>query len=75
MTPPTAQVDSPPAHRWGFGAFVLAELVLVLSAVFLVAAAGPVAGEPIPPVVIVVVTALPTIIQFFRSHGYRFIVL
>lgn len=63
MTPPTAQLDSPPAHRWGFGAFVLAELVLILSAVFLFAAAGPVdAGEPIPPIVIVVVTALPTML-------------
>ena len=63
MTPPTAQVDSPRAHRWGFGAFVLAELVLILSAVFLSAAAGPVAAdEPIPPIVIVVVTALPTML-------------
>ncbi|EWM16385.1 CPBP family intramembrane glutamic endopeptidase [Kutzneria sp. 744] len=63
MTPPTTQVDSPPAHRWGFGAFVLAELVLILSAVFLSAAAGPVGvDEPIPPIVIVVVTALPTML-------------
>lgn len=63
MTPPTTQVDSPPAHRWGFGAFVLAELVLILSAVFLSAAAGPVVGDgPIPPIVIVVVTALPTML-------------
>ncbi|MFC0543706.1 CPBP family intramembrane glutamic endopeptidase [Kutzneria chonburiensis] len=63
MTPPTAQVDSPPAHRWGFGAFVLAEVVLVLSAVFLSAAAGPddLAG-PARPIVIVVVTVLPTML-------------
>jgi membrane protease YdiL (CAAX protease family) len=63
VTPPTTQVDSPPAHRWGFGAFVLAELVLILSAVFLSAAAGPVGvDQPIPPIVIVVVTALPTML-------------
>jgi membrane protease YdiL (CAAX protease family) len=63
VTPPTAQVDSPPAHRWGFGAFVLAEVVLVLSAVFLSAAAGPadLAG-PARPIVIVVVTVLPTML-------------
>jgi membrane protease YdiL (CAAX protease family) len=43
---------------------VLAELVLILSAVFLSAAAGPSVGdgEPIPPVVIVVVTVLPTML-------------
>jgi membrane protease YdiL (CAAX protease family) len=52
-----------PAHRWGFGAFVLAEVVLILSAVFLAAAAGPaLADEPVPPIVIVVVTALPTML-------------
>lgn len=63
MTPPTTQVEVPPAHRWGFGAFVLAELVLILSAVFLSAASGPAdAGGLIPPVVIVVVTVLPTML-------------
>lgn len=63
MTPPTTQVDSPPEHRWGFGAFVLAELVLILSAVFLSAAAGPTVGDgPIPAIVIVVVTILPTML-------------
>jgi membrane protease YdiL (CAAX protease family) len=42
---------------------VLAELVLILSAVFLSAAAGPVGvDQPIPPIVIVVVTALPTML-------------
>ncbi|MFI9384684.1 lysostaphin resistance A-like protein [Kutzneria sp. NPDC052558] len=62
MTPPTTQVEVPPAHRWGFGAFVLAEVVLILSAVFLVAASGQAADEPLSPVLIVVATALPTML-------------
>jgi CAAX protease family protein len=63
LTPPTTKLDSPRTHRWGFGAFVLAELVLILSAVFLAAAAGPVpANGPVPAVVIVVVTVLPTLL-------------
>jgi membrane protease YdiL (CAAX protease family) len=41
---------------------VLAELVLILSAVFLAAASGQTADEPIPPVLIVVGTALPTML-------------
>ncbi|MFC0432933.1 CPBP family intramembrane glutamic endopeptidase [Kutzneria buriramensis] len=63
MTPPTTQADRPLAHRWGFGAFLLAELVFILSAVFLSAAAGPTGDDgSIPPVVIVVVTILPAML-------------
>jgi membrane protease YdiL (CAAX protease family) len=34
-------VDDQPAHRWGFGAFLLVEAVLLLSAVFLAAILDP----------------------------------
>ena len=35
------KVDDEPAHRWGFGAFLLVEAVLLLSAVFLAAILDP----------------------------------
>ena len=51
------------AHRWGFGAFVLAEVVLLLSAVLVSAAAGPIpADRPIPPIVVVLATVLPALL-------------
>lgn len=60
---PTSTVESFRTHRWGFGAFALAELLLLLSAVFLSAAVGPIPEDkPIPAIVVVLVTVLPTLI-------------
>ena len=52
---PTAEFDEPD-HRWGFGAFLLVEAVLLLSAVFLAAILAP--GPPDPNAPIPIDTAL-----------------
>jgi membrane protease YdiL (CAAX protease family) len=46
---PTAEFDEPD-HRWGFGAFLLVEAVLLLSAVFLAAILAPGTPDPNAPV-------------------------
>ena len=52
-----------PDHRWGFGAFLLAELVLLLSAVFLAAILDP--GSPggvVPVPTVLIGTIVPTLL-------------
>nr|WP_312874101.1 type II CAAX endopeptidase family protein [Amycolatopsis jiangsuensis] len=52
-----------PAHRWGFGAFLLVEVVLLASAAFvsvLVGEPGP--GQPLPISSVLLGTMLPTMI-------------
>ncbi|MBB1158927.1 MULTISPECIES: CPBP family intramembrane glutamic endopeptidase [Amycolatopsis] len=52
-----------PAHRWGFGAFLLVEAVLLASAAFIGALAGPTApGRPLPIGTVLLGTMLPTMI-------------
>ncbi|AHI00674.1 type II CAAX endopeptidase family protein [Kutzneria viridogrisea] len=59
----SSQAPAVRTHRWGFGAFVLAQVVLVLTAVFISAAAGPIAAtEPIPQLVVVLATVLPVLL-------------
>jgi membrane protease YdiL (CAAX protease family) len=56
-------VRTPPPHRWGFGAFLLVEAVLLASAAFVYALLGPVpAGEPIPVRDVLVGTMAPTMV-------------
>jgi membrane protease YdiL (CAAX protease family) len=53
----------PPAHRWGFGAFLLVEAVLLLSAVFLAAILDPrPAANPITVADDLVGTIVPTVL-------------
>ena len=53
--------DDPPSHRWGFGAFLLVEAVLLLSAVFLAAILDPhPAGHPVTVADDMLGTILPT---------------
>ena len=52
-----------PAHRWGFGAFLLVEAVLLASAAFIGALSGPTApGRPLPISTVLLGTMLPTMI-------------
>lgn len=60
---PRLVVRTPPPHRWGFGAFLLVEAVLLASAAFVYALLGPVpAGEPIPVRDVLVGTMAPTMV-------------
>jgi membrane protease YdiL (CAAX protease family) len=50
-----------PPHRWGFGAFLLVEAVLLASAAFVSVLLGPVAaGEPVPMRDVIIGTITPT---------------
>jgi membrane protease YdiL (CAAX protease family) len=52
---------SPPEHRWGFGAFLLVEAVLLATAAFVsVLLGGSEAGEPIPVSHVLIGTMAPT---------------
>lgn len=73
-------VTRTPSHRWGFGAFLLVEAVLLASAAFVYALLGPVpAGEPIPVRDVLVGTMAPTmvaalvaiVITMVRGNGPR----
>ena len=55
VTGPSAELEEPD-HRWGFGAFLLVEAVLLLSAVFLAAILSP--GPPDPSAPVPIDTAL-----------------
>jgi membrane protease YdiL (CAAX protease family) len=59
----SAAVPAAEAHRWGFGAFLLAEAVLLLSAVFIAAMLDP--GPPsgvVPVPTVLVGTIVPTVL-------------
>jgi hypothetical protein len=52
-----------PSHRWGFGAFLLVEAVLLASAAFVSVLVGDTApGQPLPIRVVLLGTMLPTMI-------------
>nr|WP_236794353.1 CPBP family intramembrane glutamic endopeptidase [Amycolatopsis sp. GM8] len=52
-----------PEHRWGFGAFLVVEAVLLASAAFLSVLLGPVsAGQPIPVRDVLLGTIIPTVL-------------
>ncbi|WP_033295407.1 CPBP family intramembrane glutamic endopeptidase [Amycolatopsis jejuensis] len=52
-----------PAHRWGFGAFLLVEAILLASAAFVGVLAGqPAPGRPLPISTVLLGTMLPTMI-------------
>jgi membrane protease YdiL (CAAX protease family) len=52
-----------PSHRWGFGAFLLVEAVLIASAAFVSAVLGdPPAGQPLPIRTVLLGTMLPAMI-------------
>jgi membrane protease YdiL (CAAX protease family) len=52
-----------PLHRWGFGAFLLVEAVLLASAAFVAALVGPTAADrPLPVSDVLVGTIAPTVI-------------
>ncbi|MEA5366281.1 type II CAAX endopeptidase family protein [Amycolatopsis sp., V23-08] len=58
----TAFLASPPAHRWGFGAFLLVEVVLLASAAFVSVLVGDTGPGPLPIRVVLLGTMLPTMI-------------
>ena len=64
--PPEELVAEPPAfppHRWGFGAFLLVEAILLASAAFIGVLAGqPARGGPLPISTVLLGTMLPTMI-------------
>jgi uncharacterized protein len=61
--PPPAPQEQAPVHRWGFGAFLLAEAVLLLSAVFLAAILDPSTHTgPVSLGVDLVGTIVPTVL-------------
>jgi uncharacterized protein len=58
-----ADEDGEPSHRWGFGAFLLVEAVLVLSAVLLAAILDPhSAGRPATVTDVMIGTIVPTVL-------------
>ncbi|MFF0145494.1 hypothetical protein ATK36_1676 [Amycolatopsis sulphurea] len=58
-----AEPAGPPAPRWGFGAFLLVEAVLLASAAFVSVLAGdPPPGKPLPISSVLLGTMLPTMI-------------
>jgi len=73
--PPGPDEDLLPTHRWGFGAFLLVEAVLLLSAVFLAAILDPhpahttitvtdeVVGTIVPTVLAAAVALLATVVR------------
>jgi len=77
---PLPETAEPPAHRWGFGAFLLVEAVLLASAAFigaLLPRAGP--GHPTPVRDVLIGTIAPTmlaalvavLITVWRGNGPR----
>ncbi|MEC3980318.1 CPBP family intramembrane glutamic endopeptidase [Amycolatopsis sp. H20-H5] len=53
--------DTPPSHRWGFGAFLFVEAVLLASAAFISVLLGDVQpGQPLPMRVVLLGTMVPT---------------
>ncbi|SDM94794.1 CPBP family intramembrane glutamic endopeptidase [Allokutzneria albata] len=60
---PTHGPDTPvKAHRWGFGAFLLAQLVFLLVSVFLAAIFRPVGGEPLSHAGLVLTLSVPIVL-------------
>ncbi|KAA9151417.1 CPBP family intramembrane metalloprotease [Amycolatopsis acidicola] len=63
---PSLELSEPrafPAHRWGFGAFLLVEAVLLASAAFVSVLLGPVpAGQPTPVRDVLIGTMAPTML-------------
>lgn len=52
-----------PGHRWGFGAFLVAEAVLLASAAFVSVLLGPApAGQPVPVRDVLIGTITPTVL-------------
>ena len=61
--PPATEDEQPPIfHRWGFGAFLLVEAVLLLSAVFLAAILDPHPSSIVTVTDVLVGTIVPTIL-------------
>lgn len=61
--PPGDPLPEFPAHRWGFGAFLFVEAVLLASAAFISVLVGDTApGQPLPIRVVLLGTMLPTMI-------------
>jgi membrane protease YdiL (CAAX protease family) len=55
--------DQPPPHRWGFGAFLVAEAVLLASAAFVSVLLGPAPpGRPAPVRDVLIGTMTPTVL-------------
>ncbi|MGH3451600.1 MAG: CPBP family intramembrane glutamate endopeptidase, partial [Haloechinothrix sp.] len=61
MTESSGPGTAPPAHRWGFGAFLLVEVVLLASAAFVSVLLGrPADGQGLPVRHVLIGTAAPT---------------
>ncbi|WP_410644677.1 CPBP family intramembrane glutamic endopeptidase [Amycolatopsis sp. lyj-346] len=58
----TAFLPPAPRHRWGFGAFLLVEVVLLSSAAFVSVLVGDTGPGPLPMRVVLLGTMLPTMI-------------
>ena len=58
----TAFLPAAPRHRWGFGAFLLVEVVLLSSAAFVSVLVGDTGPGPLPIRVVLLGTMLPTMI-------------
>src|SRR4051812_35956907 len=58
----TAFLPPAPRHRWGFGAFLLVEVVLLSSAAFVSVLVGDTGPGPLPIRVVLLGTMLPTMI-------------
>jgi membrane protease YdiL (CAAX protease family) len=73
----TAFLPPAPRHRWGFGAFLLVEAVLLASAAFVSVLVGNTGPGPLPMRVVLLGTMLPTmiaagvavLITFVRGNG------
>ena len=58
---PLQDTPAAPPHRWGFGAFLVVEAMLLASAAFISVLLGPTpAGQPIPVPDVLIGTMLPT---------------
>ncbi|NIH84860.1 CPBP family glutamic-type intramembrane protease [Amycolatopsis granulosa] len=61
--PDLPAAESAPAHRWGFGAFLVVEAVLLASAAFVSVLFGPAPpGEPLPARDVLIGTMAPTVL-------------
>ena len=73
----TAFLQSPPRHRWGFGAFLLVEATLLASAAFVSVLVGDTGPGPLPMRVVLLGTMLPTtiaagaavLVTYVRGNG------
>ncbi len=62
QVPPDGQPPAWPAHRWGLGAFLLAESVFLISSVLIYLPFAGQSGQPVPLVAVLLVLTVPSLL-------------